>query len=202
MKWSHSVVSNSLWPHGHQAPPSMGFSRPEYWSGLPFPSPGNFLTQGLNPGLPHCRQTLYCLNHQGSHCWKKVILISYLWVGNGLERQWRRQGLELIWGDTQDLSTWSQGGSQHSWGCQQLEGWGRAWMQGCALMPNRSFTWSCQIEPLLYKDGFLSSVPKWKGNSMVRMDQQLNGSGLDQSHHHTWVSSSSLCSVKTEHYHF
>ena len=27
---------------------------------------GIFLTQGLNPGLPHCRQTLYCLSHQGS----------------------------------------------------------------------------------------------------------------------------------------
>ena len=27
---------------------------------------GIFLTQGLNPGLPHCRQTLYCLRHQGS----------------------------------------------------------------------------------------------------------------------------------------
>ena len=28
---------------------------------------GIFLTQGLNPGLPHCRQILYCLSHQGSH---------------------------------------------------------------------------------------------------------------------------------------
>jgi len=27
---------------------------------------GTFPTQGLNPGLPHCRQTLYCLSHQGS----------------------------------------------------------------------------------------------------------------------------------------
>ena len=27
---------------------------------------GIFPNQGLNPGLPHCRQTLYCLNHQGS----------------------------------------------------------------------------------------------------------------------------------------
>ena len=27
-----------------------------------------FLTQGLNPGLLHCRQTLYCLSHQGSPC--------------------------------------------------------------------------------------------------------------------------------------
>ena len=42
------------------------FSRQEYWSGLPFPSPGIFPIQGLNPGLLHCRQILYHLNHQGS----------------------------------------------------------------------------------------------------------------------------------------
>ena len=36
----------------------MEFSRSEYWSGDPFPSPGSFPTQGSNPGLPHCRQTL------------------------------------------------------------------------------------------------------------------------------------------------
>ena len=42
----------------HQASPSMGFSRQEYWIGLPFPSPGDFGTQGLNPGLLHCRQML------------------------------------------------------------------------------------------------------------------------------------------------
>ena len=42
-KWSHSVVSDSSRPHGltvaHQAPPSMGFPRQEYWSGVPLPSP-------------------------------------------------------------------------------------------------------------------------------------------------------------------
>ena len=48
----------------HQSPLSMGFSRQEYWSGLPFPS--IFLTQGSNPGLLHCRKTLYHLNHKGS----------------------------------------------------------------------------------------------------------------------------------------
>ena len=45
-----------------QAPPSMGFSRQEYWSGLPFPPPGIFLTQGSNLDLYVCclgRQTLY-----------------------------------------------------------------------------------------------------------------------------------------------
>ena len=44
----------------------MGFSRHEYWSGLPFPSPGIFPTQGWNPGLLHCRQMLYHLSYQGS----------------------------------------------------------------------------------------------------------------------------------------
>ena len=43
----------------------MGFSRQEYWSGLPFLQ-GIFQTQELKPGLPHCRQTLYHLSHQGS----------------------------------------------------------------------------------------------------------------------------------------
>ena len=42
------------------------FSKQEYWSRLPLTSRGIFLTQGLNRGLPHCRQTLYRLNHQGS----------------------------------------------------------------------------------------------------------------------------------------
>ena len=47
----------------------MGFSWQEYWSGLPFPSPGDL--PDLNPGLPYCRQTLYHLSHQGSHINKK-----------------------------------------------------------------------------------------------------------------------------------
>ena len=121
----------TLWTIACQAPPSMGFSKQEFWSGLPFPSPGDLPnpgiesmspalagrfrrapgkphiypcpeteaskispfgtgiqkvlnsnivlrpilyvhmclcvpTQGLNPGLLHCRQILYHLSHQGS----------------------------------------------------------------------------------------------------------------------------------------
>ena len=36
----------------HQAPPSMGFSRQEYWSGLPFPFPGNLPDPGIEPRSP------------------------------------------------------------------------------------------------------------------------------------------------------
>ena len=35
-----------------QAPPSMGFSRQEYWSGLSFPSPGDLPDPGIEPGSP------------------------------------------------------------------------------------------------------------------------------------------------------
>ena len=44
----------------------MGFSRQGYWSGLPFPSSGDLPHQGLNPGLPHCRQILYSVSHHVS----------------------------------------------------------------------------------------------------------------------------------------
>ena len=36
----------------HQATPSMGFSRQEYWSGLPFPSPGDLPDPGIKPRSP------------------------------------------------------------------------------------------------------------------------------------------------------
>ena len=40
------------WTVAHQAPLSMGFSRQEYWSGLPFPSPGGLPDPGIEPGSP------------------------------------------------------------------------------------------------------------------------------------------------------
>ena len=40
------------WTVAHQASLSMGFSRKEYWSGLPFPSPGNLLDPGIEPWSP------------------------------------------------------------------------------------------------------------------------------------------------------
>ena len=40
------------WTVAHQAPPSMGFSRQEYWRGLPFPSPGDLPDPGIKPGSP------------------------------------------------------------------------------------------------------------------------------------------------------
>ena len=50
-EWSHSAVSDSAtpWSVAHQAPSSMGFSRQEYWSGLPFLSPEDLPDPGIKP---------------------------------------------------------------------------------------------------------------------------------------------------------
>ena len=42
----------TLWTVAYQASPSMGFSRQEYWSGLPFPSPGDLPNPGIEPWSP------------------------------------------------------------------------------------------------------------------------------------------------------
>ena len=52
------------WTVAYQAPLSMWFSRKEYWSGLPFPSPGDIPDPGIEPRSPPCRQMLYPLSLQ------------------------------------------------------------------------------------------------------------------------------------------
>ena len=42
----------TLWTVAHQAPLSLGFSRQEYWSGLPFPPPGDVPDPGTEPAFP------------------------------------------------------------------------------------------------------------------------------------------------------
>ena len=52
MLFSHVQLFATPWTVAHQAPPSMGFSRQEYWSGLPFPSPGDLPDPGIEPSSP------------------------------------------------------------------------------------------------------------------------------------------------------
>ena len=80
--WSENrlVMSNSLWPHGLYSP----WNSPGQNTGVDSLSllQGIFLTQELNPGLPHCRQILYQLSHKGSSgclmMWpqiKKIVIL-------------------------------------------------------------------------------------------------------------------------------
>ena len=47
--FSRVQLFGTSWTVAYQVPPSMGFSRQEYWSGLPFPSPGDLPNPGSNP---------------------------------------------------------------------------------------------------------------------------------------------------------
>ena len=71
---AQSWLSATPWSVARQAPLAMEFCRQEYWSGLPFLSPGDLPDpgispiQGSNPGILHCRQILYDLS-QISWCY-------------------------------------------------------------------------------------------------------------------------------------
>ena len=49
---SHVRLFVTPWTVAYQAPPSMEISRQEYWSGLPFPSPGDLPDPGIEPRSP------------------------------------------------------------------------------------------------------------------------------------------------------
>ena len=58
------------WAVAHKAPLSIGFPRQAYWSGLPFPSPGDLPNQGIKDSLP--------LNHLGSpHTAEETVIFTF-----------------------------------------------------------------------------------------------------------------------------
>ena len=66
-----------------QAPLSMRFSRQEYWSGWPFPSPGHLPDPGIEPASPALQADSLPLSHQGSLCKYHAILykwLQYAWI--------------------------------------------------------------------------------------------------------------------------
>ena len=64
---SHSVVSYSFvpqWTAARQAPVSMGFPRQEYWSGLPFSSPGDLPDPRIKPMSPALQEDSLLVRHR------------------------------------------------------------------------------------------------------------------------------------------
>ena len=64
--WCWRRLLRVPWTVARQTPPSMGFPSQEYWSGLPFPSPGDLSHPGIEPSAPELQTDSLPLSHQGS----------------------------------------------------------------------------------------------------------------------------------------
>ena len=76
--FSHVWPFVTPWTVAHQAPLSLGFSRQEYWSGLPHPPPRIFPTQGLNPHLLWLLRSRRILHHWATRK-PDTIIATYLY---------------------------------------------------------------------------------------------------------------------------
>ena len=65
------------WTVAQQAPLSMGFSRQEYWSGLPFPSPGDLPDRGIKPRPPALASGFFTAD-KGNTTWFSTTSIQWL----------------------------------------------------------------------------------------------------------------------------
>ena len=85
-KWSRLVAQLCLtlcdhgpftpWTVAYQAPPSMGFSRQAYWSGLPFPSSGDLPNWGIKPRSPVLQADALPSEPPG----KPQCILLYIWL--------------------------------------------------------------------------------------------------------------------------
>ena len=64
-RFSHVQLFATLWTVAHQAPLSMGFSRQEYWDGLPCPPPGDL----PDPGVETASVNFSCIGRQVRYHW-------------------------------------------------------------------------------------------------------------------------------------
>ena len=94
---SRSVMSDSLRLHGLKPAKLLcpwGFSRQEYWMGCHALLQGIFPTQGLNPGLPHCRWIQYLRSHQGSPGIMEWVVYPVFKGSSDLGMEWESPALQ------------------------------------------------------------------------------------------------------------
>ena len=101
----------------YQASQSMGFSRQEYWSGLPFPSPGDLPNPGIEPGSPALQADALPTEPPGKPLWWSVPATrNTIWERSFMETNsesricvhiflWTHFGMGKIW--TTGLCSWS-----------------------------------------------------------------------------------------------
>ena len=131
LKWSesHSVVSDSLWPHAHSP-----WNSPGQNTGVGSLSllQGILPTQGSNPGLPHCRGILYQLSHQGS-------LRILEWVAYPFSRYSQPRD----WTQVSRIA----GGFFTSWAIREAQPWLRAFFKKLTSWQGEIFIWRFFFKP-------------------------------------------------------
>ena len=91
------------WTVAYQAPPSMGFSRQEYWSGVPFPSPGDLPNPGMEPESPEFQaDALTSELHQGSP-YNEIFVI---------KKKNECESVLVRWMNLEPVIEWSQKGKK------------------------------------------------------------------------------------------
>ena len=74
--FSHVGLFETLWTIACQAPLFMGFSRQEYWSGLPCPPPGDLPNPGIKTTFLHWQASSLHQNHLGSPMYKFILFLN------------------------------------------------------------------------------------------------------------------------------
>ena len=85
--FSHVRLFASPWTVACQAPPSIGFSRQEYWSGLSFPSPGDLPDPGIEPGSPALHANFLPSEPPGSPVPVNKLLLNYHSIRQAKQRR-------------------------------------------------------------------------------------------------------------------
>ena len=154
---SHSVVSNSLWPHGLYSP----WNSPGQHTGVGGCSflQGIFPTQGLNPGLPFCRQILYRMSHWGSP--RILEWVAYLF-SSGSSQPRNQTGVSCIAGGF--FTNWAIREAPSSEYIMQNVGWMKHKLES-RLLGEISIISDMQVTPPLWqktKRNYRASWWKWK----------------------------------------
>ena len=170
------------WTVVYQAPQSTEFSRQEYWSGLPFPSPGDLPNRGMEPGSPELQADTLPSNHQGS----PYISIKWMKLCEGLLRgpgTWHPGSIQPTCSappEREPRSPWPHFGHKH------MQAWFAA-DQG--LQTCTSWKWSACVFVFLR-----SAFRKRCAESAVFLPQVFGRCTVFASHKKIQISSSFSCS--------
>ena len=118
----HVQLFATPWTVAHQAPLSMGFSRQEYWSGLPFPSPGDLPNPGIKPRSPTFQADSLPSEPPGK---PELVLLELRICQARRKEEERREGKEiegLCKGYQQKLGKEGSKDTGEEWGMKEVSG--------------------------------------------------------------------------------